>query len=800
MSGGGGPSSDGLATIAFLTGVDASGHLNTVTGWRWNEDTPATYGNVGSAHKWGGGAAGTAGGTVSYYFDAGSNWSAAEQTAFKSALALWSAVANITFTMVDSAAAADTVFYRQSSTTSPLPAGVTLEKAQTYLSATYTAGLPGATTLPGIQSSYMSMDTSVGCWQDITSFNVWGGYALGTVVHELGHLIGLIHAGPYNGTVATNLQQYNATDTTLWSLMSYIEPTDTAAKYYSSYPVTGTDWTLDKNYYPTTFMPLDILAAQRLYGAPATTPLNNVTFGFNCTIIGDCRPFFDFTVNTNPVITLYATGLSNTLDISNWATSSVINLNPGTFSSAGAMTNNIGIAYNTRIDTALGGAGDDLFIVNADADTIDGGSNGYDVVQFSGTYASYTASRAANNTVTVTFGSVTDTLTRIDALKFADQTVKTQDLPCLAAGSRVATLRGEVAVEALRLGELVRLADGGTAAVAWLGHRSLDCTRHPRPHDVMPVRVGAHAFGPGRPHASLLLSPDHAVFADGVLVPVRYLVNGATITQQPVSRIEYWHVELAAHDVLLAQGLPVESYLDTGNRGAFANGGGPIEAHPDFARAVWARTACARLVTAGAELEAVRSFLLEQAEALGWHLTREPAVALDVAGSPIAPHGCGEQLEFALPAGVCNATLLSRQFVPAETQPDSNDCRCLGVAVSALWLDGRAVPLDSPVFGAGWHAPEDGLRWTDGAGAIVLDGARTVAIGLRTIGRYWQASPGRARSYVAPGTSVERLVLMVPDGSVKLGPGLHSRHHLVGAPVHADRGVQFLLRLRRDPQ
>jgi serralysin len=65
------------ATIAFETGLDPNGTLNSVNGWRWDGNTPAGYGSYGSAHKWAGGAAGTSGGTVTYYFDPGSNWSAA---------------------------------------------------------------------------------------------------------------------------------------------------------------------------------------------------------------------------------------------------------------------------------------------------------------------------------------------------------------------------------------------------------------------------------------------------------------------------------------------------------------------------------------------------------------------------------------------------------------------------------------------------------------------------------------------------------------------------------------------------
>jgi hypothetical protein len=135
-----------------------------------------------------------------------------------------------------------------------------------------------------------------------------------------------------------------------------------------------------------------------------------------------------------------------------------------------------------------------------------------------------------------------------------------------------ATPRGETPVEHLQPGDIVTLARGGSAPVLWCGQRRVRCDRHPRPHDVWPVRVRAGAFAAGRPERDLLLSPDHAVFADGVLVPVRHLVNGAAIVQEPVAAITYHHVELTQHEVVLAEGLPCESYLDTGNRATFGEG------------------------------------------------------------------------------------------------------------------------------------------------------------------------------------------------------------------------------------
>jgi hypothetical protein len=91
------------------------------------------------------------------------------------------------------------------------------------------------------------------------------------------------------------------------------------------------------------------------------------------------------------------------------------------------------------------------------------------------------------------------------------------------------------------------------------------------------------AFGPDLPRRDLFLSPDHAVYLRGVLVPIRLLINGRTIAQVPVDKVTWYHVELSRHDVLLAEGLPAESYLDTGNRGMFENGGQPLMLHPDMA-------------------------------------------------------------------------------------------------------------------------------------------------------------------------------------------------------------------------
>ncbi|MEJ0017184.1 MAG: Hint domain-containing protein [Acetobacteraceae bacterium] len=195
-------------------------------------------------------------------------------------------------------------------------------------------------------------------------------------------------------------------------------------------------------------------------------------------------------------------------------------------------------------------------------------------------------------------------------LVFSDGTGGTYvTLPCFAEGTRIATPSGPVPVQCLAEGDLVLTASGDVRPVVWLGHRHVACARHPRPSHVLPVRIAAGAFGDAVPSRDLLLSPDHAVFVNGVLIPVKYLINGTTVAQIDVAEITYWHVELRQHDVLLAEGLPAESYLDNGGRANFANGGGVAVAWPDFSSRVWDAYGCAPLCVTGPVLEATQAWL-----------------------------------------------------------------------------------------------------------------------------------------------------------------------------------------------
>jgi len=184
---------------------------------------------------------------------------------------------------------------------------------------------------------------------------------------------------------------------------------------------------------------------------------------------------------------------------------------------------------------------------------------------------------------------------------------------CFAAGTRIATPTGPVAVEALRPGDPVVSVLRGTGLVVWTGHQRVMCRRRAAGRaDPRPIRVRTGAFADAVPARDLVLSPDHAVYAEGVLIPVRYLVNDQSIAPLEVDLVTYWHVELDRHDVLLAEDLPAESFLAIDQRGGFTTAGGGAAA-AGYAVRQWEAAGCAELVVTGPLLDRVRARLAARA-------------------------------------------------------------------------------------------------------------------------------------------------------------------------------------------
>ena len=171
--------------------------------------------------------------------------------------------------------------------------------------------------------------------------------------------------------------------------------------------------------------------------------------------------------------------------------------------------------------------------------------------------------------------------------------------------------------------------------------------------------------------------------------------------------------------------------------------------HPDFAPRVWQSEGCAELVLNGSRLVAIRRRLLARARKLGHRLTGSPALAVMANGRRLPAVSRGAEWRVELPAGTDTVTLRSRDWVPAETVADANDCRRLGIAVAGLLLDGQPVPLDDARLLDGWHAPERHGRWTDGAARIAIAGARTLGFSVALRGRYWLGSDAGAGRLIA---------------------------------------------------
>jgi len=368
------------------------------------------------------------------------------------------------------------------------------------------------------------------------------------------------------------------------------------------------------------------------------------------------------------------------------------------------------------------------------------------------TVSSSVLAAGGNTTLTVNDNSQTYTIiatgTSISATQLHTATDGNGGLlfwVCYAAGTRILADQGEIAVEDIAAGDRVVTLQNGEPVlqpVKWVGSRHLDLTRHPKPETAAPIRIARDAFGENQPHRDLVVSPDHGLLVDGKLIPAKLLINGTTIIQdRSVKSVTYYHIELDRHAILLAEGLPAESYLDTGNRAFFANAGLALVLHPEFEvnanLKCWEEDACAPLAVAPDVVGPVWHRLADRAAALGYsapavQTTQDADVHLIADGRSLRPLSVDrDRYVFMLPAGVTDLRLVSRASQPLAVVPYHDDPRTLGVLVSRIQIrNGETihdVPLDHPALSDGWHAVEQAngraMRWTDGEGALPISGA-----------------------------------------------------------------------------
>jgi hypothetical protein len=145
---------------------------------------------------------------------------------------------------------------------------------------------------------------------------------------------------------------------------------------------------------------------------------------------------------------------------------------------------------------------------------------------------------------------------------------------CLLRGTRILTSRGVERIENVSIGDLV-VTTRGEKPIKWIGRQHFSQGRSVRwPDSVHPIRVSRSALADNVPNSDLYLSPMHALLIDEVLIEVKDLVNGISITRsvpEGMADIEYFHIELETHEVVLAEGAPVETLLVTNGRESFTN-------------------------------------------------------------------------------------------------------------------------------------------------------------------------------------------------------------------------------------
>jgi VCBS repeat-containing protein len=145
-------------------------------------------------------------------------------------------------------------------------------------------------------------------------------------------------------------------------------------------------------------------------------------------------------------------------------------------------------------------------------------------------------------------------------------------IACYCRGTLIEVARGQKSVEALNIGDKVRTASGALRPIKWIGRRSYAGRFIMGRSDILPICIKAGALADNVPARDLWVSPNHAMYLSGVLIEAKDLVNGVSIAQTAqVESVEYFHIELETHDVIIAEGALSETFIDDDSRGMFHN-------------------------------------------------------------------------------------------------------------------------------------------------------------------------------------------------------------------------------------
>jgi autotransporter passenger strand-loop-strand repeat protein len=356
--------------------------------------------------------------------------------------------------------------------------------------------------------------------------------------------------------------------------------------------------------------------------------------------------------------------------------------------------------------TVLSGGAIDLaffaYVSGSTSAFIDSATDLLSVTDGSGFYTQQLAGNYANTVFAASPDAPTGTGTLLEL-----------EVLCFVAGTLIATPSGDVPVQHLAVGDMVRTAGGAVRPITWIGEGSVLATRGRR-SAATPIIVGKGALGDNVPYRDLRVTKGHSFFLDGALVPVEFLVNHRSIHwDDRAQEVSLYHIELATHDVLLANGAPAESYRDDGNRWLFRNANTGWD-HPP-------KPACAPVLTGGPIVDALWRRLLDRAgPGPLLALTEDADLHLLADGRRIdADRGGPARPGFRLAAAPLTLRIVSRAAAPQELGL-ARDPRRLGVAIRRIEIRSgstlRLIEADDARLTDGFHGfePDNGFRWTDG--------------------------------------------------------------------------------------